>query len=115
MITGIDHVVLLCPCVKEGQAAYATLLGREADWTSQDNAGSAIAFFQLSNIALEILAPQGEGPMAQRLRELLNQHGPGLQTLVLASDNLADDRRIFQRGQREAEYIDGAFAAGSDQ
>jgi catechol 2,3-dioxygenase-like lactoylglutathione lyase family enzyme len=97
LITGIDHIVLVCASLRESQAIYETLLGRTADWTSKDSAGSASAFFQLSNVALEIMAPQGDGPMAQRIRELLDQYGPGLQTLVLASDNLEDDRRIFER------------------
>jgi catechol 2,3-dioxygenase-like lactoylglutathione lyase family enzyme len=97
MITGIDHLVLVCPSFEEGKATYETLLGRPADWTSQESSGAASAFFQLSNTALEIMAPMGEGSTALRLRDLLDKHGPGLQTLVFASDSLEEDRRVFER------------------
>jgi catechol 2,3-dioxygenase-like lactoylglutathione lyase family enzyme len=105
LITGIDHIVLLCPSIAEGQATYETLLGRAADWTSQDRSGSASALFQMGNIALELMAPLGDGPIAQRLRELLEKHGSGLQTLVFASDKLEEDRRIFERRALQPEAI----------
>jgi catechol 2,3-dioxygenase-like lactoylglutathione lyase family enzyme len=106
MITGIDHLVLLCPSFEEGKAAYETLLGRPADWTSRESSGAASAVFQLSNTALEIMAPMGEGSTALRLRDLLDKHGPGLQTLVFASDALEDDRRVLERRALQPETIE---------
>jgi catechol 2,3-dioxygenase-like lactoylglutathione lyase family enzyme len=105
MITGIDHLVLLCPSIEQGSVAYETLLGRPADWSSRESAGSASVFFQLDNIALELMAPSGDGPIAERLRALLDEHGPGLQTLVFASDALEQDRRIFERRALQPEAI----------
>jgi catechol 2,3-dioxygenase-like lactoylglutathione lyase family enzyme len=81
MITGIDHIVILCPSIVEGQATYEALLGRVADWRSTDPAGAASVFFQLDNMALELLAPTETGPLAVRLKELLAQQGRGLQIL----------------------------------
>ncbi len=71
MITGLDHVLLVCPSIDDGEAAYSSLLGREPDWRSQDTGGSATVIFQLGNTALEIMAPAGGGPLARRLHALI--------------------------------------------
>lgn len=106
MIVGIDHIVLLCPSIQTGTLAYATLLGRSADWTVHDPAaGSASAFFQLNHMAIELIAPRGEGPMANRLHELLAQDGPGLQTVVFASSALEEDHRVFTRRALQPDSI----------
>lgn len=105
MIVGIDHIVLLCPAIEIGISVYETLLGRPADWTTQDPAGSASAFFQLDHMGIELLAPSGRGPMATRLDELLAQDGAELQTLVFASDALEADHRLFTRRALQPESI----------
>ncbi len=105
MIVGIDHIVLLCSSINIGTSVYETLLGRPADWSTQDDAGSASAFFQLEHMGIELLAPSGDGPMASRLNELLAQNGPGLQTVVYASDALEDDHRVFTRRSLQPEPI----------
>jgi catechol 2,3-dioxygenase-like lactoylglutathione lyase family enzyme len=56
-------------------------------------------------MALELLAPTEIGTLAIRLKELLAQRGPGLQTLVFASDALEEDRRIFGRRALHPEAI----------
>jgi len=105
MIVGIDHVVLLCPSIETGTAVYETLFGRTADWRTRDPAGSAAAFFQLDHVGIELLAPSGKGPLADRLNELLAQYGPGLQSLVFASSNLEEDHRNFTRRALRPEVI----------
>ena len=108
MIVGIDHIVLLCPSIDIGTPVCETLLGRPADWTAHDQAGSASAIFQLNHMAIELLAPKGDGPMATRLHDLLTQDGPGLQTLVFASNALEEDHRVFTRRALQPEpIIDG--------
>lgn len=108
MIIGIDHLVLLCPALDAGIAAYEALLGRRHDWHSIDGAGAASALFQLEHVALELLAPHGAGLLADRLNELLRTHGPGLQTLVLRSDDLAGDQRVLRhRGLAGSEIEPG--------
>jgi catechol 2,3-dioxygenase-like lactoylglutathione lyase family enzyme len=97
MITDIDHLVLLCPSIEEGRAAYETLFGREADWMSVDSDGISSVFFQLDGIALELIAPIGDSELAARLKQRLREQGPGLQSIVFASDSLAEDRRVFER------------------
>ena len=108
MIVGIDHIVLLCPSIEIGTSVYETLLGRPADWRADNPDGSASAFFQLDHMAIELLAPKGAGPMATRLHVLLIQDGPGLQTVVFASNALEEDHRVFTRRALQPEpIIDG--------
>ena len=109
MIVGIDHLVLLCPEIEQGIAVYSALLGRVPDWRSSDPEGATSALFQLEHVALELLAPQGTGPMAARLGALLHAHGQGLQTLVLASDDIDADHGTLRRRGLEP----GDVAAGS--
>jgi catechol 2,3-dioxygenase-like lactoylglutathione lyase family enzyme len=105
MITGLDHVLLVCPSIDEGEEAYSTLLGRDPDWRSSDPGGSASVIFQLENTALEIMAPAGGGPLARRLHSLLDQDGAGLKSLVFSSDNLSADRGVFDRRALKPEEI----------
>ncbi|MEZ5939321.1 MAG: VOC family protein [Hyphomonadaceae bacterium] len=97
MLTGLDHIVILCPSIEEGEAAYVAILGREPDWRSNDPAGAASVIFQLENMALEIMAPSGGGPLARRLHILMEQDGPGLQSLVFQTQNIDNTRRLLER------------------
>jgi catechol 2,3-dioxygenase-like lactoylglutathione lyase family enzyme len=97
MITGLDHALIICPSIEQGEIAYSALLGREPDWRSQDIGGSSTVLFQLENTALEVMAPVGGGPLARRLHGLIDQDGAGLKTLAFCSDNLNDDRGVFDR------------------
>ena len=92
MITGLDHVLIVCPSIDDGEVAYSKLLGREPDWRSHDPGGSATVIFQLENTALEIMSPTGGGPLARRLHAMIEQDGVGLKTLVFYSDDLVGDR-----------------------
>jgi catechol 2,3-dioxygenase-like lactoylglutathione lyase family enzyme len=97
MITGLDHTVLICPSIDQGEAAYTRLLGREPDWHAQDAAGSASVMYQLENTALELMAPTGAGPIARRLHALLDSEGPGPKSLVFSSRDIAETRTQLER------------------
>ena len=97
MITGLDHVLIVTTSIDDGENAYTTLLGREPDWRSSDPGGSASVIYQLENTALEIMAPQGGGPLARRLHAMIDQDGTGLKSLIFASDDLGDARSTFDR------------------
>jgi catechol 2,3-dioxygenase-like lactoylglutathione lyase family enzyme len=97
MITGLDHVLLVCPSIDDGEAVYTSLLGRQPDWQSHDNAGSSSLIFQIENTALEIMAPTGSGPLARRLHAMIDQDGPGLKSLIFATDDIAGARGTFDR------------------
>jgi hypothetical protein len=76
MITGLDHVLLVCSSIDDGEQAYSALLGRDPDWRSNDPGGSASVIFQLENTALEIMAPIGGGPLARRLHSMICGRSP---------------------------------------
>jgi catechol 2,3-dioxygenase-like lactoylglutathione lyase family enzyme len=97
MITDIDHIVLLCSSTEQGREIYETLLGRNADWQSVDLEGISSVFFQLDGIALELISPYGDTPLANKLKARLHEPGSALQSIVFRSDALEEDRRIFER------------------
>lgn len=108
MITGLDHLVLICPEINSGAAVYEKLLGRKADWRAEVEGGGASALFRLGNTSLELLAPSGEGPLAERLGELIEANGPGLTSLAFASDAIAEDHTNFtRRGLKPGEITEG--------
>jgi 4-hydroxyphenylpyruvate dioxygenase-like putative hemolysin len=95
MITALDHVVLVCPSIEQGAQAYAAIFGRDPDWRAANPAGGvASAVFQTANCALELMAPMGSGPVAERLRAILDRDGPGLQTLAFATKSIVEAHRI---------------------
>lgn len=107
MITGLDHVLIVCTSVEQAENTYSALLGREPDWRSSDPGGSSAVIFQMENMALEIMAPHGGGPLARRLHTMLEQEGIGLKSLIFSSDNLADDRATFDRRALKPDEIAG--------
>jgi catechol 2,3-dioxygenase-like lactoylglutathione lyase family enzyme len=97
VITGIDHLVVICPEILAGVSTLQKLLGSAPVWQSDDPAGASSARFQSGNTGLELLSPAGSGPLCERLKQLLAASGPGLQTLVLGSSDLESDHRLFKR------------------
>jgi catechol 2,3-dioxygenase-like lactoylglutathione lyase family enzyme len=108
MITGLDHVLLVCSSIDDGEQAYSALLGRDPDWRSNDPGGSASVIFQLENTALEIMAPIGGGPLARRLHSMIDQDGAGLKSLIFATDDIKEARGVFERrALRPDEIVQG--------
>ncbi|MCI4643947.1 MAG: VOC family protein [Hyphomonadaceae bacterium] len=109
VITGLDHLVLICPDIEDGIARYTAVFGRGADWVSLDQAGGvATAQFRTENSALELMAPAGEGPVGQRLGELLEAGGPRLTSLVFLSQDLdVAHHDLTRRGLAPGEISSG--------
>ncbi len=106
MITGLDHIVLLCRDIEEGAASYQALLGAAPVWRAQST-GAATAIFSLGNTALELIAPHGDSQTANRLREIVAD-GAKLTSLVYQSDDLEADHRLFtRRGLEPADISQG--------
>lgn len=95
MITALDHFVLLCPDIAVATDEYKTLLGVAPEWQSEAG-GVANAIFAVGNTAIELMAPNGDGATADKLREM-TADGPVLTTLVYASDDLAGDHHLMTR------------------
>lgn len=108
MITGLDHIVLVCPEIVAGTAVYSALLGRAPDWQSVSGDGAATALFRVNNTALELMAPHGDGPVGERLGEIITDEGPGLKSLVFGTQDIEHaHHRLTRRGLKPHEIIPG--------
>ena len=108
MINGLDHVLIVCTSIDDAENAYSALLGREPDWRSTDSGGSTTVIYQLENTALEIMAPQGGGPLARRLHAMIDQDGGGLKSLIFSTDDINEARSTFdRRGLKPDEIVAG--------
>lgn len=96
MITGLDHAVVLVNDIEAAAAAYQTLFARTPSWRNTGD-GAARALFTLDNATLELMAPDGEGDAANRIRALLAEQGEGLASLCFRTDDIARLHRRLDR------------------
>lgn len=113
MITALDHFVLVCPDIDAGISDYETLLGIAPAWRSTSD-GAATALFSLGNTAIELMAPHGDGPVADKLREM-TADGPRLTSLAYRSDDIYGDHHLSKRrGLGPSDIVEGqSVDAGS--
>jgi catechol 2,3-dioxygenase-like lactoylglutathione lyase family enzyme len=96
VITGLDHAVVLVNDIEVAAAAYQTLFARTPSWRNTGD-GAARALFTLDNATLELMAPDGEGDAANRIRALLAEQGEGLASLCFRTDDIARLHRRLDR------------------
>ncbi len=96
MISGLDHVVVLVEDIAAGARAYQVLLGRSPSWRSQSD-GSEAVLFTLDNMTLELMAPAGSSPVADRIREVIKIWGEGLASICFRVDDIAKMHRRLDR------------------
>jgi catechol 2,3-dioxygenase-like lactoylglutathione lyase family enzyme len=96
VITALDHVVVLTPDIAAGMRAYQTLLGRAPSW-GYTGGGAARALFTLDNMTVELVAPDGEGEDANRIRGVLAEQGEGLASLCFRTNDVAKMHRRLDR------------------
>ena len=102
MITGLDHVALAVNDLDAAVAGYRALLGREPNWIGGDG-GARHAWFQLPNMALDVIAPHGDGAFGDTIRKHLAEHGEGVWALAFTvSDIEAFSKLAGRRGLRGA-------------
>lgn len=107
MIDALDHIVLVCPEIEAGAAVYSSLLGREPSWRAKAD-GAATALLSVQNTALELMAPDGTGPVADRLREIIAERGPGLTSLAFRTGDIAETHhKLARRGLIPGDITDG--------
>jgi len=115
VIRGLDHVAIAVADFDAAVDGYRRLIGREPELEPRD--GADRAWFHLANMALEVIAPSGEGPAGDRLRARLDAAGEGTWICAFRSDDVAADARLMSRRGLEVEpYRDVARvrAAGLD-
>jgi len=95
MITALDHFVLVCPDLETAVIDYTTLLGVEAAWRAE-NEGVGTAVFAVGNTALELMAPTGDGAVADKLRAM-TANGAVMTSLVYRSDDVGSDHHLMTR------------------
>jgi len=100
MISRLDHVVIAVRDVDAALDAYRTLLGRAPSWRAEAYGGGAeIVTFSLANVSVELMAPAGRGPTAERLQTVLDAHGEGLVSLAFGVDDVdRAERRLARVG-----------------
>jgi catechol 2,3-dioxygenase-like lactoylglutathione lyase family enzyme len=101
MLNALDHIALVVEKLEPAVAMYRTLLGRAPNWQGADG-GAAHAWFQLSNMALDIIAPIGTGYTGDRVQERLRQHGEGLWAVAFATPDIQKTRRTLARRSVES-------------
>jgi catechol 2,3-dioxygenase-like lactoylglutathione lyase family enzyme len=96
MIVGLDHVVVLTSDIDAASAAYQTLFARTPAWQSSDH-GADRVLFTLDNTTLELVAPNGEGADADRIRAVLAAQGEGLASICFRTSDIARTHRRLDR------------------
>ena len=96
MITGLDHVVVLTGDISAGEAAYQSLFARTPAWRNSGD-GAERVLFTLDNMTLELMAPSGDGEVAERIRGVLAAQGEGLASLCFRTNDIAKMHRRLDR------------------
>jgi catechol 2,3-dioxygenase-like lactoylglutathione lyase family enzyme len=107
MITGLDHIVILVGDIADATRTYATLFARQPSWKSRRE-GMATVVFTLDNMMVEIIAAEGTGSNADRVRTAHAAQGDGLASLCFRVDDLpAMHRRLARVGLDPDPISDG--------
>lgn len=86
MLESLDHIVIAVEDLAAAQRAAIHLLGRSPSWSGHHPSfGTRNVLFKLENTYIELLAPDGEGAIADGLRARLAERGPGLHALALGT------------------------------
>jgi catechol 2,3-dioxygenase-like lactoylglutathione lyase family enzyme len=104
VITGLDHVVVLVGDIQAATAAYETLFARAPAWRNGGD-GAERVLFTLDNVTLELMAPQGDGANAERIRSLLAEQGEGLASLCFRTADIEMLHRRLDRLMLKPEAV----------
>lgn len=96
MIKALDHVALVVEDLDAAVSAYEALLGRAPNWRGADG-GAHHAWFQLSNMALDVIAPTGPGYTGDPVKARLDEAGEGIWALAFTVDDMAKTRHRLER------------------
>lgn len=96
MSPALDHVAVVVRDVDATTEAFARLLGLEPAWRGGDG-GARHAWFQLPDMALDVIAPDGEGAFGDRLRARLDSHGEGMWALAFTVPDVAASAKLMSR------------------
>ena len=95
-ITALDHIALVVSDLDAAEAGYERLLGRKANWRGSMH-GASHVWFQLGNMALDVIAPTGEGVVGDTIRARIASHGEGIWGLGFSVPDMAAAQKRFER------------------
>jgi catechol 2,3-dioxygenase-like lactoylglutathione lyase family enzyme len=96
VIDGLDHIAVAVTDLDIAASAYEALLGRAPDWR-EEAAGARHAWFQLANMALDLVQADGPGESGDRVRARLAAGGEGLWGFAFAVSDFEDTRAMLAR------------------
>jgi len=96
MLKALDHVALAVEDLDSAVSRYEALLGRAPNWRGADG-GAHHAWFQLSNTALDVIAPTGPGYTGDRVKARLDEAREGIWALAFTVDDMAKTRHRLER------------------
>jgi len=96
VITGLEHLVVLVSDLEAGAKAYQLLLGRSPSWRSRTD-GAETTLFTLDNMTLELMAPAGHSPTADRIRNVMKIWGEGLASICFRVGDIEKAHRRLDR------------------
>jgi catechol 2,3-dioxygenase-like lactoylglutathione lyase family enzyme len=109
MLDALDHVILAVRDLADATRRYATLFARRPSWRGEHpGQGTANTLFKLHNTYLELLCPEGDGPLGRLLAARLDSHGEGPIGLAFATrDADAAHAQLTARGLAPAPVAPG--------
>jgi catechol 2,3-dioxygenase-like lactoylglutathione lyase family enzyme len=85
----LDHVIVAVRDLSDATRRYATLLSRSPSWRGEHPGwGTANTLFRLDNTYLELITPDGDGPLGRTVAAQLDQSGDGPIGLAFATSDL---------------------------
>src|SRR4030088_1493161 len=92
----LDHVVILVSDIGAGAMAYQTLFACAPAWRSTGE-GADRVLFTLDNMTLELMSPDGDGAIADRIRTVIAEQGGGLASICFRTGDIAKMHRRLDR------------------
>jgi catechol 2,3-dioxygenase-like lactoylglutathione lyase family enzyme len=96
MIESLNHIAIAVRDLDRAASAFGALLGRKADWR-EEAAGARHTWFQLANMAVDLVQADGPGETGDRVRAQIEAHGEGLWGLAFGVSDLAETSRVLVR------------------
>src|ERR1700756_4761928 len=97
MITGIDHIGIYVRDLPSAVTKFETMLGRATNWRGAFGSDYEHAWFQLPNVALDVIAPVGDSENATKTRAHIDKHGEGIWGIGFATPDLDKTAETLSR------------------
>ncbi len=89
MIKSIDHILVAVKDLEKAVKNYSLVFGFDPTWQgSHPSLGTKNALFPLDNLYFELIAVNGDGPLAETVNEHLEKNGESIFGLALETDDI---------------------------